>query len=145
MMVTTIRQSLLIAVLALVAGLLTMAIHPGAPTWDPWEPEEGALSLDEVQAITGPVLWIDARSEDEFFSGHIPGAILVSEDDWEGGLGRLFEVWEPEQVLIVYCGAEACMSSRVVMRRLREDLQEENIYYLKGGWFVWQAAGLPVE
>jgi rhodanese-related sulfurtransferase len=144
-MVTTIRQAVLIALLSLVAGLLTMAFHPLSPKWQPWNPEEGALSLEEVLAIADTVLWIDARTDDEFIAGHIPGAILVNEDDWEGGLGRLFEVWEPDQVLIVYCGAESCMSSRVVMRRLREDLQDENIYYLEGGWSVWQAAGLPVE
>lgn len=136
---------LLIAVLSLIAGLLTLAVHPRAPNWDPWNPEEGAWSIDDALAADSPILWIDARSEEEYFTGHIPGAILVNEDDWESGLGRLFEVWEPEQVLVVYCGAEACMSSRVVMRRLREDLQEDKIYYLEGGWSVWRAAGLPVE
>lgn len=144
-MITAVRQSLLIVIVSLIAGLLTLAVHPLSPKWQPWSAQEGALSLEGVLQLSEPILWIDARSDDEFFAGHIPEAILVNEDDWEAGLVRLFAVWEPEQVLIVYCGAEACMSSRVVMRRLREDLQQENIYYLEGGWSVWAAAGLTAE
>lgn len=138
-MIGMIRQFICLALLSVVAGLLTWAFHPNAPSWTGGWSSEGAVSHAFVVSNQDRILWVDARSESEFEAGHIAGAILVNEDDWEAGLMRLFDVWDMEQILIIYCGAEACQSSLRVMERLRAELGEDEIYYLKGGWKAWQA------
>ncbi|MCC5835812.1 MAG: hypothetical protein JJU20_13865 [Opitutales bacterium] len=135
------RQFLCLLILSIGAGLLTWAFHPRAPQWTGGWSAEGAVSHAFVESNWDQILWIDARSAREYDEGHMPGAVLVNEDDWEGGLERLFEVWDPGQILVVYCGAEACMTSRAVMHRLREELHEDSVYYLDGGWDLWQATG----
>ena len=84
----------------------------------------------------GSVLWLDARSRVKFDKKHIPGAILVNSKEWEESLGRLFEVFEPGQTIIVYCNV-GCSSSRSVASRLRSELGQENVYYLFGGMDSW--------
>lgn len=135
------RQFFCLLMLSILAGLLTWAFHPNAPEWDPRRQAEGAVAADFARAHAGEILWIDARPEEDYREQHIPGAVLLNEDDWEGGLMRLFDVWEPGQTLVVYCGAEACRTSQTVMWRLRKELQDDAVYYLEGGWDAWAEGG----
>lgn len=82
------------------------------------------------------VLWLDARSSKKYEMKHIPGAVLVNAKDWEASLGRLFEVFQPGQTIVVYCN-KGCSSSRAVASRLRDELGQENVYYLDGGMDIW--------
>lgn len=133
------RQFICLLVVSVLLGLLTWAFHSRAPEWAGDWSLEGSVSHAFVETHWDTILWVDARSAWEYDEDHMPGAVLLNEDDWEGGLERLFEVWDPGQILVVYCGAEACMTSRTVMLRLREELGEDSVYYLDGGWDAWQA------
>ena len=57
----------------------------------------------------GTALWIDARSEEEFARGHVPGAIQFNEDNWDGLLREVLAAWTPERKLIVYCSRKPAM------------------------------------
>lgn len=139
-MTAAIRQAVLLFLIAMVLAGITAWLHPRAPQWNPAIRTEGGVLLSQVMMWEHPPLWVDARPDLEFDHGHVPGAILLNEDDWEGGLMRFFEVWDPDVTVVVYCGYEACQSSRVVARRLREELDQESVYFLLGGWEAWKTA-----
>lgn len=99
---------------------------------DPFIKKIEAIKADEV-------LWLDARTQSKYELKHIPGAILVNAKDWEGSLARLFEVFQPGQEIVVYCN-KGCSSSRAVASRLRDELDQQNIFYLYGGMDSWFAS-----
>ena len=132
------REGFLLFLLALLAGVATALFHPRAPGYAEGRPEAGAIHLSQ---IPDPVLWVDARSRRDFEDGHIPGAILLNEDDWDDHLMEFFEVWDPDVPVVVYCGAEACLSSKAVADRLRRELDGVGTFlYLSGGWEEWRRA-----
>ncbi|MEM0967386.1 MAG: rhodanese-like domain-containing protein [Verrucomicrobiota bacterium] len=98
---------------------------------------ETALTWSESEGVR----WVDAREEVEFLSGHIPGAVLLNENDWDGGLDRLLSVWDADTRLVVYCGDATCNASEAVARRLQEDLGFEEVYVLSDGWSGWVGSG----
>lgn len=129
--------------LLLVAGLLA-----GFSGWlQPWsepvlagEPGE-RLGVAEARARVAAgesILWVDARPEAAFLRGHVPGAVWLSEDDWSRGLMGLLEIWEPDQVIVVYCDGVACAASGQVAARLRDELGVDTVLVLEGGWEAWQ-------
>jgi len=82
------------------------------------------------------VVWVDARSEEAYKDGHIPGAVLLNHDGWDTMLGNLFEAWKPDRTIVVYC-SEGCQASREVANRIR-NLGLEPVYVLKGGYDSWK-------
>ncbi|NQZ58846.1 MAG: rhodanese-like domain-containing protein [Lentisphaeraceae bacterium] len=93
-----------------------------------------------VAALSGKdILWLDARKQKDFDTKHIPGAFLLNFENWEnGGLDAFFEIFDENKTIVFYCSA-GCSSSRSAAKKLREELQQENIYYLKGGIDAWFA------
>lgn len=123
---------------SVLAGALTWAFHPSMPAFSDGRLAENEVTLANLPGSEDAIIWVDARTEEEFESGHIPGAILVNEDEWERGLLRIFDVYTPDSLVVVYCDSETCHASKVVAARLASDLQSSNIYYLRGGWQSWQ-------
>lgn len=126
--------------LSLVCALATAFMHPHAPGYAAGRLEEGEITLEQALLRDEAILWVDARTEAEFFEGHIPGAILVNEDDWEMGLMNFFGNFDPDATIIVYCGRAGCQASKAVAERLRREANLENVYHLRGGWEVWKEA-----
>lgn len=136
---STIRQCLVIAALAVIAGSLTGVFHPRAPAYRSSPGSSHARSVEQVRALgTETFLWIDARSEADYAISHVPGAIHLNEDDWESGFEQLFHAWQPDQPILVYCDAFACQASEAVAQRLRRELATDAVYYLEGGWQAWK-------
>lgn len=97
--------------------------------------EEFAIDLKQAKNLTN-VLWLDSRKKSKFESAHVGNAIWVSFKDWEGSLMSIFENFEPGQNIVVYCNA-SCSTSRNIAKQLREELGQENIFFLKGGYEAW--------
>ena len=127
---------LLATVFAIGQGLVDGLPDP-VPATDPW-----GLTLDAALALE-PVLWVDARTEQLFLDGHMEGALHLSHDDFDNGLGRLLENWEPEMSIVVYCDGNTCESSRALAAELREVLGDERVYWLIGGWEELREGSLP--
>lgn len=136
------RQSALLLLLAVPAAALTGLLHPLAPAWGEPALEPGQIRL-ETALGWGDVLWLDARSRAEFEEGHIPGALLLNEDEWEGLFFDFMAAWEPGQKVVVYCGGSLCQASEEVARRLRTSLEDDDIYVLRGGWNEWMREVAP--
>lgn len=126
----------------LVAAVIFAAVNylanPHRPAWSEETLAEGEIALKEALALSSTALWADARSDQEYFAGHIPSALRLNEDRWDGLLPEFLSAWEPGQTVIVYCGSQQCRASHAVADRLRSEVGLPNVYVLKGGWEAWQ-------
>jgi len=121
-----------------VCGLITLAMHPNAPVWNPHPFDPNEISLQRVLDASAPVIWLDARSRESYEQAHIPQAILLNEDEWDELFAVfLLEHWEIDSWVVVYCSSGGCEASKHVMLRLQEELPDVKAYYLKGGWEAW--------
>ena len=121
-------------VLLLAAGLAAAVAAFSIPLR---ETGEGEISLDTALKCQPQPLWIDARSEAEYRSGHIPGALLLNAESWEPLVPKVLEAWEPERTAIVYCASPGAQASREVAERLR-DFKLGPVFVLQGGWKAWK-------
>lgn len=141
----------------LITGLLVLTTLPLLPALGSWWWHREALaefrdesansiptlSLHDLNQLAGPKLWIDARSESEFGAQHIPGAIKLTETQWEEQLQGVLERWTPESWIVVYCSDQRCGSSQRVAKRLHRQTQWPNLVILQGGWNAWLATQPP--
>lgn len=117
------------------------------------------MTFDEVQALledpltqAGLNVLVDARNEQSFAEGHIPGAMLCNPyqvanylDQVVGGQTFLDRVLAAEKV-IVYCGGGDCADSIFMGRELLAlDVPFSSVYLYEGGWKDWTARGGTVE
>jgi rhodanese-related sulfurtransferase/DNA-binding transcriptional ArsR family regulator len=87
----------------------------------------------------GLVTVIDARPEDEFALGHVPGAINVPVGDLEASLAKI----DPAREIVAYCRGPWCVMSFEAVAMLRG--RGFRARRLEGGMPEWRAAGMPVE
>ncbi|MBI4026651.1 MAG: rhodanese-like domain-containing protein [Verrucomicrobia bacterium] len=118
-----------------------------------------AISPRALQTLMGrtDVVILDARAEDVYQKGHIPGAIGLSrerfETDLEKALPKLMA--QTTRTLVVYCSNDGCEDGPGVAQSLVEmgfDSTRTStaaggarVRLLKGGWDAWVEARLPVE
>ena len=136
MIARTFRQLAALLALALLPAVVSGAIQL---KWSKPEP----LAIGEIRAATvkmwgDKVIWVDARSRARFDAGHIAGAVLLNEDEWEKLVARFLDEWDPEKAIVVYCDGGGCESSTAVAARLRTELKLDNVWVLKGGWPTWK-------
>ncbi len=136
------KQILLLLLLPLLPAAATALLHPGAPSWSEDTPTDGEVTLAMVDAWGQSPLWVDARSREEFEADHIPGAILLNEDDWEDLFFEFLDHWimADEPAVVVYCGSRGCRASHLVAERLREEIGSPDVHVLRGGWETWTEA-----
>ncbi len=133
------RQATLLLLVAIAPAALTGWLHPRRPAWPAAGgpiPEIAVVDAENL-ARTSPVVWADARGADAFAARHIPGAINVTEADWERSVADFVEAWRPGRPVIVYCASRSCATSRSVALRLRRDFKLTDVYVLQGGWEEW--------
>lgn len=137
-------QAVVILLLALIPALATALFSPNRPQWDREQLAEGEISLADARKIPDAV-WIDARTKVDYEKEHVPGAILLNEDDWNSLLIAFASQWQPAQTLIIYCDSLQCDSSHQVAKRIQKELGAEKgkVFVLKGGWQSWKQAQEP--
>jgi rhodanese-related sulfurtransferase len=133
-----VRQALLILLAALIPAILTMAFHPRRPAWNQETLAPGEERLPAVLAWGDSVLWVDARSAEDYEAEHVPGAILLNLESWDELLPKFLDQWSPEKKVVVYCSAATCELSHEVAERLRKN-GISSVFVLKGGWEAWKS------
>lgn len=98
---------------------------------------ELAAQIAAKDALNPAPLVLDVRSPEEFAAGHVPGAVLIPEDQLATRIG---ELGEPREV-VVYCrtGRRSGLAEPVL------ESHGFRVHQLAGSWQSWQAAGLPEE
>lgn len=87
----------------------------------------------------GLVTVLDVRPEDEFASGHLPGAINIPLPELRKRLTELPE----DKDIVAYCRGTWCVLAFEAVSMLRENGRSAR--RLDGGFPEWRMAGLPVQ
>ena len=136
MIARTLRQLALVLALALVPALVSGAWQLAWKKEEPLVP--GEVRLATARMWGDQVQWVDARSRAKYERTHIPGALLLNEDEWDKLVGPFLDAWDADKTLIVYCDGGSCEASQAVAERIRTELKIGGVYVLKGGWAAWE-------
>jgi rhodanese-related sulfurtransferase len=95
------------------------------------------------------VIFVDARNEEEYQKGHIPGAYKFDSFDFrnhpENYSSTVLVCMQAEQ-LVVYCNGGDCDDSESAALTLRElGIANQKLFVFGGGITEWTTNNLPVE
>ncbi len=132
------KQAAVLLFLAAASGAAVYALHPLAPALYledvPLGQGETTMALVDEQ-WGADVFWVDARPREQYEEGHLPGAFLLNEQEWDTQLFEHYEtIVENDRPVVIYCGSEACQSSHKIAQKLREQVGMTDVYVLRGGW-----------
>jgi len=111
------------------------------------------VSSNEVVALfrdpryePGLVIFVDARDDQHYTAGHIPGAWQFHHYRPENYLPDLLPVCLAAQQIVAYCGGGDCEDSEFAAIMLRDaGVPREKLFVYAGGYNEWAKLGLPVE
>ncbi|MFQ5494578.1 MAG: rhodanese-like domain-containing protein [Phycisphaerae bacterium] len=111
-----------------------------------------SISLAEVVEVfndpntaTGANVFVDARNDDTYAEGHIPGALQANHYEIERYIDDVMQIAVGAEKVIVYCNGGDCEDSIFVCGDLLEaGLSWDSIYLFEGGWTAWTARNMPV-
>jgi rhodanese-related sulfurtransferase len=120
-------------VVALLAALLVGCSFASSPALP------GDSLARRIEADEAPVV-LDVRTDSEYASGHVPGAVHIP---FQKVASRLHELpAEKDETVVVYCahGPRAAWAGRALRNAGYTD-----VVYLEGHMSAWEAAELPLE
>jgi rhodanese-related sulfurtransferase len=93
------------------------------------------------------VIFIDARDEDHYRAGHIPGAYHFDRFHPENYLTNVVSVCQTAQQIVFYCNGGDCDDSEHAALMLRDSIgiPKEKLFVYGGGITEWTTNGLPLE
>jgi rhodanese-related sulfurtransferase len=119
----------------------------GPPEVVAFKCDPALLRKDEICLgdVEGNVLWVDARSRSEWEENGLEGSILWNMDPKEDDMAfeseaaaRVFAA----ELVVVYCGSEACGTSRQIADRIRKLDLGPTVKVLFGGWDAIKGSSL---
>ena len=93
------------------------------------------------QQLQTDALVIDVRQDEEWATGHIPGARHVPKSHFESRIEGIAQ--DKDQLVILYCASG--QRSAWAARTLLEDLGYRNVSSMTGGFTLWKDRGYEVE
>lgn len=148
------RQAMILLMLSAAAALLCNVFRPEPLPWVQRYSQEKLASIPKEKLLTpaqaieihkrGDVLFVDARVEQDFAAGHIPGALNFPFDPFASDLEERLGKLPKNKTLVLYCSSLNC--------HLAEDLADTLELYdfpkvkiLGEGIEAWIDAGGPVK
>jgi len=102
--------------------------------------------FNDPATSTGLNVFIDARNDEAYKEGHIPGAVQC--DPYQVGryIDDVLTCANGADKVVVYCDGGDCEDSIFACRELIEaGVPYEAVYLFAGGWKEWTARKMPVE
>ena len=94
----------------------------------------------------GNVILIDSRSPEEYFLGHIPGAINIPDGQVEEYFRKFEQKLRKAQLLIVYCSGGSCGTSEEVAKALiSKGISDSKVAVDQDGLPGWIRTKNPIE
>lgn len=94
----------------------------------------------------GAIIFIDARNDEHYQGGHIPGAYQFDNYHPENYMGTVFPVCQSAQKIVVYCAGGNCEDSQFAALTLRDaQIPSEKLFVYTGGITEWTNRGNAVE
>lgn len=106
-------------------------------------PEPVDLATVQRLAVAGALL-VDARSEESYRQGHLPGSISLPREEFAGRISDFSRSYPAAIPIIVYCSGYGCPDSFDLAVALL-DRGYHRVMVYEGGFPEWQDADLPIE
>jgi rhodanese-related sulfurtransferase len=90
------------------------------------------------------VLFVDARSQNDYDNGHIPGAVSFPVGQFEERIESFLNRYPSEQPIVTYCSGRTCEDSHHLAQFL-SDVGFTNVRVFIDGFPGWEAEGYPIE
>jgi rhodanese-related sulfurtransferase len=117
--------------------------------------EKGLQHIDTAEILElfrdpryeqGLVMFIDARDDDHYAAGHIPGAYQFFHYRPEKYAGSVLPLAQAAQQVVIYCNGGDCEDSEFAAMMLRDmGVPVANLYVYLGGYSDWSTNNLPIE
>lgn len=94
----------------------------------------------------GRVVLVDARDEENYKEGHIPGAYELNPYQPEKNLGSVLPLCEKAEQVVVYCTGGDCDDSDSAAVLLRDSgVENQKLFVYGGGFAEWESGNLPIK
>jgi rhodanese-related sulfurtransferase len=94
----------------------------------------------------GLVVFIDARDDEHYLAGHIPGAYQLDHYHPENYLAVVLPACQVAEQVVVYCKGGSCEDSEQTAIFLRDaGVLKEKLFVYAGGFDEWTANNMPIE
>jgi rhodanese-related sulfurtransferase len=94
----------------------------------------------------GAIIFIDARNDEHYQAGHIPGAYQFDNYHPENYMGTVFPLCQSAQKIVVYCNGGNCEDSQFAALTLRDaQIPNDKLFVYTGGITEWTNRGNAVE
>ena len=101
--------------------------------------------FSDPRTAGGLNVFVDARKDELYEEGHIPGAVQCDPYEEERYLQTVLDHVNGVERVIVYCGGGDCEDSIFMCRELiAADVPYELVYLYPGGWKEWTEQNMPV-
>lgn len=104
----------------------------------------GALFRDS-RYQQGLIVFIDARDDANFQSGHIPGAYQLDYYRPEKYLPEVLQAAQLAEQIVIYCAGGTCEDSEFAAQLLAGAVPPQKLLVYPGGMAEWLTNGMPVE
>lgn len=92
------------------------------------------------------VIFIDARDEEHYEAGHVPGAWQFDPYRPEQHLATVLPVCQAADEIVIYCNGGDCEDSQFAAIALCDaGIPNDKLLVYAGGFLEWTTNGLPVE
>jgi rhodanese-related sulfurtransferase len=92
----------------------------------------------------GEVLFVDARSQQNYEEGHIPGAVSLPLGRFDEQIESFLNQYPPDQPIVTYCSGRTCEDSHNLARMLAA-VGYSDIRIFIDGFLGWEGEGYPIE
>jgi len=101
---------------------------------------------DDPKRQTGEYLFVDAREDEDYNAGHIPGAIQCDHYQLDRFIDNVLQFAAVAEKVVVYCKGGDCEDSLMVCADLEaRDILRERLFLFAGGWDEWSAKQMRSE
>ncbi len=107
------------------------------------------LDIDDITHAktlydTGNVLFVDARSIEDYNDGRIKGAVPLPVGQYDEHIDAFLERYDLDRPIVTYCSGRTCQDSHHLAQLLMER-GYLNISVMIDGFPGWEAEGYPID